>query len=234
MSTHSVHQFAEKVAVISDVSDPIARAAALQLGLLGAFVVAGSAAATEEGTRAMEELRSLGTLAAFVAADAATDAGAEKLVAEAANSFGRIDLLVNCPEFSPTTALAGSAIETVSSQRLFAAQLLINKAFPLMENRPRPKVVNVISAFSEALKDPIFAAEQAALEAYTHSLSRSVPTKFRVNCVAADLGTPPEETDELQLFRPTGTLSPDDAARVIVFLLSSEAIAINGQTIRAG
>lgn len=237
MSTHSVHQFAEKVAVISDGANPIARAVALQLGLLGAFVIVGSGGDSAANSRSMEELRSIGTLAAAVNGDMATDAGAESLVGEAAKSFGRIDLLVICPEFSSPPNLSdsdGSDLETALAKTVRQAYLITRKALPIMSERPKPRIVNVVSGDKDSLKNPIFAASHAALKGFTSSLGSELPAKFRVNCVSAAFAKNTDETGGEMLFRPAGSLSPDDAARTIVFLLSSEAAAINGRFIEAG
>src|SRR5688500_19928257 len=96
MPAPSIHAFAEKVALITDGENPIGRAVALQLALLGAYVVVGFANSTEENRRAIGELQNLGTLANAVEADVSTVEGAQKLVREVEQMFGRIDLLVNC------------------------------------------------------------------------------------------------------------------------------------------
>ena len=96
MPSQSVHAFAEKVALVTDGTNPVGRAVAMQLALLGSYVIVGLSAESEEQTNALEELKSLGTLANAVKADISTVEGAKHLVAEVEKMFGRIDLLVNC------------------------------------------------------------------------------------------------------------------------------------------
>jgi NAD(P)-dependent dehydrogenase (short-subunit alcohol dehydrogenase family) len=100
VSTHSIHQFSEKVAVITDVADAIGRAAAVQLALNGAFVIGGEPE-SEDPSGIVEELRSLGTLAGAIQCDTGTASGAAALAGEADRMFGRLDLLVNCLKTTP-------------------------------------------------------------------------------------------------------------------------------------
>ena len=96
MSSQSVHAFAEKVALITDGTNPVGRAVAMQLALFGSYVIVGLPAESKEDENALEELKSLGTLANAVKADISTVEGAKRLVSEVEKMFGRIDLLVNC------------------------------------------------------------------------------------------------------------------------------------------
>lgn len=210
MPTPTIHAFAEKVAVITNGADPIGRAVALQLALQGSYVIVAHPGGAAEGAAALEELKSLGTLASVVEADTATDEGAEALIAAAAASFGRIDLLVD---------ILGSA-----SQSPERCRAVLDKGLGLLSSRPKPKVVQVFSG-----------REGSSVSAMTGELAGPLPPKFRLNSVIAGerfddgaLGLDPE------LFPPRPGLDPDDVARVVVFLLSSEAIGIHGQTIKVG
>ena len=96
MPAQSVHAFAEKVALVTDGTNPVGRAVAMQLALLGSYVIVGLPADSKEDENALNELKSLGTLANAVKADISTVEGAKNLVAEVEKMFGRLDLLVNC------------------------------------------------------------------------------------------------------------------------------------------
>jgi NAD(P)-dependent dehydrogenase (short-subunit alcohol dehydrogenase family) len=50
----------------------------------------------------------------------------------------------------------------------------------------------------------------------------------RVNCVAVN-EKPEEKSAGFELFKTSANVAADDVARVVVFLLSSEAKALNGQ-----
>lgn len=232
----SIHAFAEKVALITDGASPIGRAVALQLALQGAFVIVCFSKTNEEITNALEELKSLGTLANAVESDISTVAGAKNLVAEVEKMFGRIDLLVNCLKFEPQSSFLETdenLFDKTLDANLKAAFFVTQEAVRLMNSRPKPKIVNVVSAVdtSKTQENVLFAATQNALYGLTKSLAESLPDKFRVNAVAVSENDSVQENLDAELFRAKKGISEDDVGRTVLFLLSSEAIGINGQII---
>lgn len=236
MPAHSIHAFAEKVTLITDAASPVGRAVALQLALLGSYVVAGfsAAAAGEETKRALEELKSLGTLADAVETDVSTVEGAKALVAEVGKLYGRLDLLVNTLKFEPPHASfeeTGEALwQTTIDANLKSVFFVTQAALPLMSPRPKPAIVNVVTNYeaTAAEKNPAFAAAQSAIVGLTKQFSGQLPKNFRVNCVAVN-EKPEEKSDPSELFRTSQNVAADDVARVVVYLLSAEAKALNGQ-----
>ena len=237
MATRSVHAFAEKVALITDGTSPIGRAVALQLALQGSYVIVAFSNPTDELHRALEELKSLGTLANAVKADTSTIEGAKKLIAEVEAMFGRIDLLVNCLKFQNNSAFDETT--EVTFDKTFGANLksaffVTQAAMRLMKPRPKPKIVNVVSALdtNETAQNPLFAASQKALIGLTESLAETLPNNFRVNAVAVSEKKGTAENLDAELFRPKFGVSEDDVARTILFLLSAESIGLNGQILK--
>ena len=107
----------------------------------------------------------------------------------------------------------------------------------LMDSRPKPRIVNIVSACdSEATEQNIaFVAAQKAIIGMTESLAKTLPKKFRVNAVeiSEKSAAPPENLDA-ELFRPQTGFSTDDAARAVLFLLSADAVGLNGQILKVG
>lgn len=239
MPAPSIHAFAEKVALISDGENPIGRAVALQLALQGAYVVVGFAGLREENRRAIGELQNLGTLAASVETDVGTVEGARHLVGAVENMFGRIDLLVNCLKYRTDSAfdvVGEEMFDAAFNKSAKSAFFVTQDALRLMKTRPKPKIVNVISALDteEAQKNVLLATSQKALAGLTESLARSLPQNFRVNAVAVSEKKATGETLDAELFRPRAGVSEDDVARTVLFLLSGEAIGLNGQVLIVG
>lgn len=237
MPAPSIHAFAEKVALISDGENPVGRAVALQLALQGAYVVVGFANSTAENKRAIGELQNLGTLANAVETDVSSPEGAKKLVLEVEEMFGRIDLLVNCLKFSGNSTFEETSEEVFDetvSKSLKAAFFVTKEAVRLMKTRPKPKIVNVVSAVDteDAEKNVLLAASQRSLVGLTESLAKTLPKNFRVNAVAVTEKQPKAENLDTELFRPQAGISEDDTARTILFLLSSEATGLNGQVLK--
>lgn len=237
MSAPSIHAFAEKVALISDGSDPVGRAVALQLALLGSYVIIGLPPGANDDARAAEELKSLGTLASAVAADITTAEGAKALVGEVDKMFGRLDLLVNCLKRAPDSAFdetEEAVFDRAVGANLKSTFFVTREALKLMKPRPKPKIVNVTSALDtpETESGVLYRALQEAVVGATKALAKNLPKNFRVNAVAVSekQKTAGEELDP-ELFRARRGVLADDAARTVVFLLSAESIGLNGQVL---
>jgi 3-oxoacyl-[acyl-carrier protein] reductase len=236
MPAPSIHAFAEKVALITDGSNPIGRAVALQLALQGAYVIVGHARQAAADRRALEELKSLGTLASAVETDVSTVAGARALVAEVEKMFGRLDLLVNCVKYATDSAfdeITEEIFDNAVNANLKAAFFVTQEALGLMKARPKPKIVNVVSALDteSAARSALFAASQRAAVGLSESLAAGLPKNFRVNAVAVSEKQGRAENLDAELFRAKTGVAADDVARTILFLLSAEAIGLNGQTL---
>lgn len=230
MPGQSFRGFAEKVAVVTNGAQGVGRAVALQLALQGAYVVVSYAEESEENARAMQSLREIGTLAQAVEADVSTLVGINKLFSAVEEMYGRLDLLVNCSVVKDETQFEEltedvwqQAIDANLKSVLFSSQAAVR----LMKNRPSPAIVNV--AFENEEGNAILAATQSGLVGLTKALSTELKEKkIRVNCVV--IGSTLKVNSE-HIFAS----SPfDDAARAVVYLLSSEAKAVNGQTVVVG
>lgn len=235
MAVQSVHSFSEKVALVTDGTNPVGRAIAMQLALLGSFVIVGVPENSEANTRALQELKSLGTLANSVESDITTVEGAKFLVDEVEKMFGRLDLLVNTLKFRGESTF----LETDESlwtktidANLKSTFFVLQAAIPLMNARPKPAIVNI--GYAET-GDGLFEASQAGLIGLTKSLAKEFQPKFRINCVKVVRNE--VENNELldsELFRQKNGIAEDDVARTVVYLLSSEAVGLNGQIITVG
>ena len=125
MPAPTIHGFAEKVALVINGSEGVGRAVALQLALQGCYVIVSFQKTSDEQTNALEELKSLGTLAnAFEFVDA------KSLINEVNNLFGRLDLLVNCVKSEDDST--------------FQIKTLTVEALDLLKFRPKPSIVNVL------------------------------------------------------------------------------------------
>jgi len=213
MSSQSIHQFAEKVALVSDVSHPFGQAAAMQLALLGAFVIVGEPAGSNGAI--VKEMVSLGTLAESVVFGRNESGLGQKLVQAAAKKFGRLDLLINCRKLTDLTS------------DLAEMEDINRAASQLMRERPKPKIVNCFSTYCMNTADR--RKLEAAARDFTAKSVTVLAPKFRTNTIIVhEDRAVPVNTGGLEL-RPASSIAWDDAARVSVFLLSSESISLNGQ-----
>lgn len=236
MAVQSIHQFAEKVALITDGANPVGRAVALQLALQGCYVVVGFSNATEDDRRAVRELESLGTLATAVEADTSTADGAKKLIDAVEKLYGRLDLLVNTLKTHADSSFEETS-ETVWTQtidaNLKATFFIAQAAVKLMRARPKPAIVNVVADCETDEQNLAFFLTQKSIIDLTETLAKRLAPRFRVNAVA--VGEAKRKTFEnldAQLFPVQTGIAYDDAARAILFLLSSEAVGVNGQVLK--
>lgn len=240
MPTPNQHTFSEKVALITDGTYPVGRAVAMQLALYGSYVIVGYPQISKENKRALKEMKSLGTLANAFEADVSKLNDVKKLITEVESLYGRLDLLVNCPKFESECGfenISEEEFDRIIDANLKATFFVTREALRLMKSRPRPKVVNILSNCDSKKNQPnhAFASANSALVGLTRSLAETLSEKFRVNAVAvSESKEKSSEGLDPELFRLQNGVDEDDVARTILYLLSPEAIGLNGQILKVG
>ena len=245
------------VAAVTGAQRGIGKAIALRLSSHGAKVLVNDL--TPEGIDAVagEIVRSNGEAIA-VASDIATRAGANKLVEVAAAEFGRLDILVNNAGVLKRGAVLTVSEDEWDAQfrvnvkgPLFCSQA----AFPVMEKGGQGgRIINVASTAARIPRYHLaaYSASKAALLQLTKVMALEFAyAGVTVNAVApgptqtemamgAFLGGDTSRTDEitkgnLEEFRlgvPLGRLmTPDDIAFAVLFLASSWASGMTGQSL---
>ncbi len=230
MSVTSIHSFAEKVALITDGTNPFGRAVAMQLALNGAYVIVGIPGIDADGAELIDDLSNLGTLVKVCNWRPSDEAGAAAFVNSAASFFGRIDLLVNC---LPTQSEQDSRVQIDNS--LWATLSVTENAVQVMEERPKPRIVSMVTnePDTESLANVAISVIEQGTIGMTRALARVLPVKFRVNAVRISTASARGGDGDLDqgAIRPRIRVEPDDVARTVLFLLSGEAVAVNGQVI---
>jgi len=186
-----------------------------------------------------------GRTAAFVRADVRDPDQADRLVREAADRFGRLDVVVSNAGGSPPAAAA------TASPRFHAKIIELNLIAPLhvaqsanavMQGQPAGGSVIMIGSVSGTRPSPGTAAYGAA-KAGLHSLATSLAVewapKVRVNCVVPSLVLTQAAAaagygDEAGLTAAAGTVplqrlaTPEDVAAACLFLASPLASYASG------
>ena len=230
-----------KVALVTGGNSGIGRANALRAAAEDARVaITGRDSA--KGARVLSELRSLGTDAAFVAADLGDEAEAAALVAAVAARFGGIDVVVN--NAGAGTRRSGVAAGDAPGERLRklmranldAAYHVAAYALPVLRTRGGGSIVNISSTAAVHGTWGSYGIAKAAIEALTRSLAvQGAPDRIRANGVspgwiATDVTVGNADVDRAaSLFARMGT--PDEIARTVVFLASDDASFVTGQTL---
>jgi 3-oxoacyl-[acyl-carrier protein] reductase len=230
----SFRGFAERVALVTGGIGGISRAVALQLAYEGAYVIVSHPHAEAESASIAGELREIGTLAHSFAADVSRAEDVLRLFAGIEELYGRLDLLVNSAGFHPAATLEELTEEVwdesmnVNVKSVF---LCTQAAARLMRQRPKAAIVNLAAdtSLSSADRSAADVAAQAGIIGLTRALAQELAPRIRVNCVAVR-GMEREQSPGATANAP----APDEVARACVYLLSSDAASVTGQTLVVG
>jgi NAD(P)-dependent dehydrogenase (short-subunit alcohol dehydrogenase family) len=216
--------FEGKVAVVTGGSRGIGLAIAHAFVERGGQVVI---AATSEAPLAAAASE-LGGSAVGIRADVRRYDEVERLMTEAQNRFGGIDVLVNnagIGAFEPVATMPLETWHAVFDTNLTGAFHCARAVLPHLRARGGGWIVNISSLASTnpAANSGAYAASKAALNAFTESLMQEVRQDgIRVACVlpgsvrTAFMGRAPGEADDWKL-------APEDVAEVVIDLIAHPA-----------
>ncbi len=239
-------QSASKVAVVTGSSRGIGAAIAKSLATTGCRVVVNYINNEIEANHVVAEIERKGGQAVAIRANVSVAAEASALFDQAAALFGGVDILINnagIMQLSPIADMDDSS---------FDKQIAINlkgtfNTLRLAANRLREggRIVNLSSSVVGLKLETYgaYAATKSAVESLTAILSKELRgRKITVNAVApgptaTDLfleGKPSHVIEKLSKMPPLERLGdPDDIAKTVSFLASSDGEWINGQVLRA-
>ena len=235
--------FINKVALVTGAAVGIGRATALQLAQNGAKVVL-----VDINGEKLEELKKeleiyTKEIRSFVC-DVSDEAAVCKVVNEALNNFGRIDILVNnaalwrcCSSFLDTPTEEWKKFIDVN---IMGVVYFTKAALPAMLENSWGRIINVASVagvYGNA-KMAHYSATKGAVIAFTKALAKEVTNKgVLVNSVSPGSVSPSDNydidhTQESQLSFMGRTGSDRENANLICFLASDDASYISGQNIQ--
>ncbi|MDQ6651000.1 MAG: SDR family oxidoreductase [Actinomycetota bacterium] len=217
------------VAVVTGSSSGIGAAIARALAANGMTVVVNSRSSVAEGEAVAAELPG----AAYVQADVADEASAERLVAQTVDRFGRLDLLVNnagTTKVIPHDDLAAASVEVwrdIFETNVFGAWTMTRAAVPHLRESGAGHVLNMTSlAGVRPIGSSIpYAASKAALNHMTRLLAAVLGPAVRVNAVApglVDTGWTADWSEVRAMVHETAPLrrsaTPEDIAEMVLGL----------------
>ncbi|WP_150294464.1 SDR family NAD(P)-dependent oxidoreductase [Sphingobium estronivorans] len=238
----TVHDLRGKRIIIGGGATGIGAALAARLTGCGAHVVVGDI--NGAGLDAlMPGLEGPGT-ALPVVFDLADDASIDRLVQRCLDRFGGVDgLAIAGADLSPATADADRPVLDMDSrvwEHVFRVNTigharLMKAAMPHMINAGGGAIAVVTSgaAFMGSPTWPAYASSKAALGALVRSVALAYG-KFGVRCNGVNPGRIVKEGDHEAPINALDRIGrPDDAARVLTFLISEESGWITGQILSA-
>lgn len=244
--------FAGKTVLVTGASRGIGRAIATAFAGEGAGVVVNYLANTEAAAETVAACEAAGGDAFAVQADVTDLAAAARLVKEALDQFGRIDVLVNNAfgpyRFDPETRKRHWELDWNDYQRQIdgsvkAAHGLIQAVLPGMLARADGAIVMLATDLVARPSVPYhdYTTAKAALIGYARNLAAETgPLGVRVNTVAPGLvyptdasrGTKQAMRDAIASQTPLRRVAtPADIAGPVLFLASPWARFMTGQTL---
>ncbi|MBF6099613.1 3-oxoacyl-ACP reductase [Nocardia cyriacigeorgica] len=234
---------AGRVAIVTGAGAGLGRAEALALAGAGASVVVNDLADSEAVAQTMAEIRALGAKAEFVAGSVAERSTADELIRTAAEAFGGLDIVVNNAGITRDRMLFNMSDEdwdAVIAVHLRGHFLLCRNAGAYWRGKSKesgaPVYGRIVNTSSEAgLLGPEgqanYGAAKAGITALTLSASRAL-SRFGVRANAICPRARTAMTEAVFKDAPEGAvdpLSPDHVARLVAYLSSPAADAVNGQ-----
>ncbi len=240
-----------RVALVTGGSGGICRAAVLELAREGADVSVQYNAGKSAAESAVAAVRKLGPRAIAVRADVSDPGASERLVGDTLKALGHLDVAA-CFAGHPFrteewykeyAALTQAEVRAPIDIDLLGSIFVTQAALPAMAKARRGSVILIGSTpalTGDTVGIPYLVAKGGIL-ALARALARVYgPNGIRVNALAlgsiateaTTRATRPEDRDALAqepALRRWGT--PEEVARVVVFLASDDASYITGQTI---
>ena len=237
-----------KVVLLSGGASDIGRATALRLGAEGASVLVGDVA-PEGAASVAEEVAASGGRAVGMRCDVRSDESVGTFVARAVAEFGGVDCIDHNAAWShPRLDTDAVGVDLGVWDRVLevttrGALLLARHAVPHMAARGGGSIVTISSGTSTIGESTrvAYGVAKAALNQLTRHLAvRYGRDGIRANAIApgfiltatAAANVPADVQRRLADANPTRRLgTPDDIARVVVFLCSDASAYVNGQVL---
>jgi 3-oxoacyl-[acyl-carrier protein] reductase len=237
-----------KSAIVTGGSQGIGAAIALELAVEGTNVCLTYRKHADEGEQYAEKIRDMGRKALAVKCDISSFSGAEAVVGQTLDAFGRIDILVN------NAGMNWDGVCWKMSEEQWDRVLTVNlKGYfnftrhvaPLFKGQKYGKIVNItsINGLRGKFGQTNYSASKAGIIGYTKAVAKELGAfGVNVNAVAPGL----IETGMLKesdardkiidmamaeiVLKRIG--QPEDLARVVTFLASDNARHITGEVIK--
>jgi NAD(P)-dependent dehydrogenase (short-subunit alcohol dehydrogenase family) len=241
-----------KVAIVTGASSGIGKAIALRLAKEGADVVVVCDRDVSSGKKVAQEVMEMGTKSLFVKADVSKSNDVDQLIKKTFERFGKIDILVNnagIVRIDAVTEVKEEDWDAIFNVNVKGAFLCARAAAKEMIKQKAGKIINISSTMGKT-GFPFFSAysaSKAAIIGLTQSLARELaPLNIRVNAVCPGVisGTKmrkwlAKEFAKRKLTKermgvsapPLGIGTPEDVARVVLFLASEESDYLIGQAL---
>ncbi|MDR3572804.1 MAG: SDR family oxidoreductase [Anaerolineaceae bacterium] len=224
-----------KTALVTGGAVRVGKAITLGLARAGVNVAINYHSSIDEAQATSNEALAIGVKAFPVQADVSDPEQVMKMVAEAQNQLGTIDILINSASFFKVTPLPTANLELwqrVTRVMIDGAFYCSNEVAPQMIAEGQGVIINILdlSPWQPAVRFAAHNVGKAALLALTRQLAVDLSPQIRVNAIAPGAVLPPVHYDaakiqqvaQRNLLKRWGT--PEDVIQTTLFLIRSDFI----------
>jgi 3-oxoacyl-[acyl-carrier protein] reductase len=248
-------RFSGRVALVTGAGGTLGGAVAEGFGREGASVLVGYRSSKEAAEAVVAGIVAAGGAALAAQLDVTDQASVDRFVAQADETYGRIDVLVNTAgrideadtvRFEEMSADAATALLMVD---VLGTMRMCHAVIPFIRRHGHGAIVNFSSTYGNGVTPenainwvPVtYCAAKGAIRGFTTSLARDVGPEIRVNALAPGpisgnweqgWGVAPEHIAEAKAMNPLKRFGdPREIAETVLFLASDGAGYISGQVL---
>ena len=236
-------RLAGKVALVTGAGSGIGRATALLFAGEGARVAVVDCVPAG-GMETTDLIRGVDGEAIFVEADVSRAASVERMIQVAADKYGRLDIIFNHAGIQgavglPTADITEEEFDLVININLKGIFFGCKYAIPLMLKQGGGVIINTASILGQAAMaggTPYCISKAGIIQLTKQVASEYSKFNIRTNCICPGLVRTPLIEPVFEVFRldtiPIArAATPDDIARVALFLASDDSAYISGAAI---
>lgn len=235
-----------KIALVTGATRGIGKAIAIELIKEGATVILNYSKDDLSAEETLKEIEALGGYAKLYKGDISNYEVCKNIMDFVITTFGKIDILINNAAVSFRGLFMDFSernINNIFGINVLGAMYLSKEAIPHMLSKCSGNIINISSIWGEAGAscEVLYSSTKGAINLFTKSLAKELaPMGIRVNAIAPGvidtemnsfLST--EERKELEEEIPFGRFgSPEEIAKMIIFLCSDKCKYLTGQIIK--
>lgn len=243
-----MHNLKGKVAIVTGASKGIGAAIAQQLAEAGAAVAVNYASGKDAADRVVRSILQNGGRAVAIQADVSKRADVKRLFGETVAALGRPSVLVNNAgiyRFAPLEGVTEAEFHRQFDVNVLGTILTTKEAAEVFDGQGG-SIINIssISSINPVPNSLVYSASKGAVDTITTALANELAIrKIRVNAIAPGMteteglavaGIEGETAKNIGATLPMGRVgTPDDIARVAVFLASDDSAWLTGERIAA-
>ncbi|HEU5061605.1 MAG TPA: SDR family oxidoreductase [Solirubrobacterales bacterium] len=248
-------RFEGRVALVTGAGGALGGAVARAFGREGATVALGYRSSEGSAREALSEIEGGGSSGHVAQVEVTDEESVERFVAEAAERYGRVDVVVNAAgRIDPEDAVRfaeskAGAFATLLDVDLLGTFRVCRAAAPHLRASGNGAIVNFSGSYGNGVNQEnvvnsvavTYCAAKGGVRAFTSALARDLAPEIRVNAVAPgpiaanwedDWEIPKEHIDEALEMTPLGRMGkPEEIAETVLYLASDGGGYTTGQVL---